>query len=432
MDKFSWVEGETYGTAMPAAPEGLADDTADFLTRAFRASGVLADDNRVASVVSLVPLNVGGSGSKLLLRVEYSRPAPDLHTELFVKFSRNFDDPVRDAARHMLVPEIRFAQLSTGHALPITVPRCYFADICTESQTGLMVTEVVPFGVDGVEPQLEKCMDHLMADPVTHYRPVVAALARLSGTFKAGLLSPEFQQVFPFDRELALAADPLLYRGEKLERRLSRLVDFVARHARLFPANVTGQAFLEDFPAQVRAFVAAEQAVRAYLYSDPDYVALCHWNANIDNAWYWRGADGELHCGLMDWGAVGQMHVAKSLYGSLSGARPDLWRDHLDGLLDLFVDEFSRCGGPALDRKKLRGDVLLFTALMGVAYLMDAPALIERYCPQLADIDDPLDDRLLGVEDARVQHHMLTMFLNQWQGGDMMSLVAAVQHHHLD
>ena len=29
-------------------------------------------------------------------------------------------------------------------------------------------------------------------------------------------------------------------------------------------------------------------------------IALCHWNANIDNAWFWREPDGALRCGLID------------------------------------------------------------------------------------------------------------------------------------
>ncbi len=91
-----------------------------------------------------------------------------------------------------------------------------------------------------------------------------------------------------------------------------------------------------------------------YLADHPDYVALCHWNANVDNAWFWRDHDGMLHCGLMDWGCAGQMNVAMALWGAMSGAETDLWDHHLDELLGLFVDEVRRCGGPDLGVPQLQ------------------------------------------------------------------------------
>ena len=90
------------------------------------------------------------------------------------------------------------------------------------------------------------------------------------------------------------------------------------------------------------------------LARDPDYVALCHWNANVDNAWFWRDTDDVLHCGLMDWGCVSQMNVGMAIWGAMSGAETELWNNHLDDLLQLFVDEVHSYGGPKLDTDELR------------------------------------------------------------------------------
>ena len=79
-----------------------------------------------------------------------------------------------------------------------------------------------------------------------------------------------------------------------------------------------------------------------------DYVALCHWNANIDNAWFWRDTGG-LHCGLMDWGCVSQMNLGMAIWGAMSGAETALWDEHFDELLDVFVD-----GVPPLRRSAPR------------------------------------------------------------------------------
>jgi len=38
-------------------------------------------------------------------------------------------------------------------------------------------------------------------------------------------------------------------------------------------------------------------AVRRQSQSDPKLIALCHWNANIDNAWFWRDEASVLRCG---------------------------------------------------------------------------------------------------------------------------------------
>ena len=56
-----------------------------------------------------------------------------------------------------------------------------------------------------------------------------------------------------------------------------------------------------------------------------------------------------MECGLMDWGNVSQMNVAMAVWGCLSAAEIWIWNDHLDELLDLFITEFERCGGPPLD-----------------------------------------------------------------------------------
>ncbi len=129
--------------------------------------------------------------------------------------------------------------------------------------------------------------------------------------------------------------------------------------------------------ADAPRIAAHEEFVARQLAADTDYVALCHWNANVDNAWFWRDTDG-LHCGLMDWGCASQMNVGMALWGAMSGAETSMWDRHLDELLDVFVTEFRRSGGPALDPNRLRRHTLLYAATMGVAWLLDVPALIRK------------------------------------------------------
>jgi hypothetical protein len=134
--------------------------------------------------------------------------------------------------------------------------------------------------------------------------------------------------------------------------------------------------FLACLRADVPRFAHHEHAVTGKLAADSDYVALCHWNANVDNAWFWRDADHVLHCGLMDWGCAGKMNVAMALWGATSGAETDLWDQYFDDLLRLFVSEVRARGGPKLDACELQNQVMLYVGIMTVAWLLDVPALI--------------------------------------------------------
>ena len=93
-----WVPGDMLGLSIPAHPEALRIAGQSYLTQAFRASGALPADNRVVAVTRFEDWPGGSTGRKLLLLCV--RPAPRLHTELFVKFSRDFADPLRDRSRY--------------------------------------------------------------------------------------------------------------------------------------------------------------------------------------------------------------------------------------------------------------------------------------------------------------------------------------------
>nr|MBP6723351.1 hypothetical protein [Halioglobus sp.] len=73
-----WVPGELLRLALPAHSAALAAGGEAFLTAAFRATGVLATDNRVARITQFQECSGGSTGTKLLLAVEYARPSPEL------------------------------------------------------------------------------------------------------------------------------------------------------------------------------------------------------------------------------------------------------------------------------------------------------------------------------------------------------------------
>jgi hypothetical protein len=403
-----WVTGDHLGLSMPSNPDALRAGGTAFLTKAFRAYG---SDSPVSRITQFTEVPGGSTGRKVLLRVEYAEPGA--LTDLFVKFSRDFDNPIRDRGKTQMESEVLFASLSHAPEFPITVPVTQFADYHRETGTGLLISERIPFGTNGIERQYHKCLDYEMPDPVAHYRALIAALGRLVGGHRSGRIP--VGDHFPVDMQAAQVGERAPISGAKLSRRLDQLADFAAASPGLLPANIRSPQFLSRLRADAPRFLEREPAVWDYLAGHPDYIALCHWNANVDNAWFWRDAGGVLHCGLMDWGCVGQMNVAMALWGAMSGAETDLWDHHLDELLGLFIDEIHRCGGPVLSVGELRRQIMLYVGIMTVAWLLDIPALIRKRFGDQTQALTRKEPRVKDDESVRAPLQMLTNALNLWE-----------------
>ena len=421
------VTGDQFGLAIPADPAGLRGGGARFLTDAFRASGALADDNCVTSVTGFREVTGGSTGRKVVLSVQYDKPQPGLHTDLFVKFSRDLDNLVRDRGKTQMEPEVRFATLSRVPGFPIAVPAVQFADYDRRTGTGILITERIPFGRRGIERQYHKCLDYEMPEPVEHYRALLTALARLAGTHRSGRLPADLTAHFPLDVQAATVGERAPRSADKLDRRLTQLAEFVETHPGLLPANVATPECFSRLREDVPRVAHHEHTIARLLAADSDYVALCHWNANIDNAWFWRDTDRVLHCGLMDWGCVSQMNVGMAVWGAMSGAEVDMWDRHLDELLRMFAAEVLRCGGPHLDPERLRRRTLLYAAVMGVAWLLDVPALMRKRFGAAAPTNR-LDPRIRDDESVRAPLQMLSNLLNLWERhrlGDLLDRALA-------
>jgi hypothetical protein len=411
-----WVTGDILGLPIPAHPEALRAGGEEFLTRAFRAEGSLSPDNRVTRITRFELCLGGSTGRKLLLSLAYEHPEPGLHEKLFVKFSRDFDDPIRDRGRTQMELEVRFAALSRTPGFPIAVPTCLFADYHVQSGTGILITQRIFYETHGVERHYEKCLDYQMPEPLDHYRALIRATARLAGAHRSGRLG-DIDHGFPFEPAKLSVGERVPYTAQQLQNRVARYAIFAEEFPQLLPDHIREPAFIAGLREEVARFPEHEAAIERFLGSQPDLIALCHWNANIDNAWFFRNADGMLECGLLDWGNASRMNVAMALWGSLSAAELTVW-DHLDELLALFVAEYRDSGGPVLAVREVELHLYLYIALMGLAWLLDAPPLIRRAIPDLAEAESRIDRRFEGSELARTQLHMLTVFLHLWQTRD--------------
>jgi len=320
--------------------------------------------------------------------------------------------------------EVRFASLSRAPDFPIAVPACHFADYHHDSGTGVLITQRIAFGTQPIERHYDKCLDYEMPEPLEHYRALIRAIARLAGSHKGGRLPARVAEQFPFDADRLSVSERAALSATELRGRVARFSDFAARFPRLLPPSITDPKFISQLAEQAVRFPEHEAGIKRFLNSRPELIALCHWNANVDNAWFWRNSRGELECGLIDWGHVSQMNIAMALWGALSAAEIELWERHLDELLALFVTEFRGSGGPDVDPGELRLHLQLYIAIMGLAWLLDVPALLEARIPDLGTAENRFDPRIKSVEALRVRLQMMSTFLHQWQAQDFAAALA--------
>ena len=168
-----WATGDATGLRIPVDADALRASGTRLLTEAFHRFGALTQDNRVVAITEFAEVDAGSTGRKLLLSVDCLEPGPP--PDLFVKFSRDLDNPERDRGRTQMEPEVAFAALAARDGFPITVPKVLFADYHDGSGTGVLITERIPFGANGIEGQYAKCMDYDMPYQLGHYRALLDA-----------------------------------------------------------------------------------------------------------------------------------------------------------------------------------------------------------------------------------------------------------------
>lgn len=411
--------GDDTGLVMPAHGEALARGGAAWLTDAFRRFGAIGPDQAVARIERLERCPGGSTGAKYFLDVAWEQPDPALHTALFVKFSRDFADRRRDhPGRYEMAAEAPFLAYTRAHGFPVRTAAPYFADYEYATGTGLVVTERVAFGEGGIEPHRPKTLDpETLPDPLPYYRATTGALAALAGAHKAGRLPPALDARFPWD-PVAGSADRIRADAAGLEALLADCRAFTQGCPQHFPERVRTEAFWESFARGVRLVRDKEEALQRFLTGDADLVALNHWNAHVDNAFFWREAEAEgrggaLRCGLIDWGRVGPITMGSALWGGLSAAHPAIWDEHLDHLLSRFVAAYADAGGPAVPAAVLERHLVLHVATMGVARVLAFPEIVRFRFPCVAEVA-PRDPALLAIEPARNCLHVYAVFLKLW------------------
>lgn len=420
------VAGDMTNVPFPTSVDAFHEAGLPFLNHAFHATGALAPGNSVVEIVGVKEFFGGGMGRKLWLDVRYARSDPNLAEQLFVKFTREFGDPLRELFSPVMEPEVRFALLSRRPDFPVSVPECYFGDYHRETKCGLLITARIPYGRDGVEPLRDKCLDYELPNPLEHYQALTRSMAALAAHHRAGRFGEEVDRYFPFDRAAAEAQPLIPYTAEQLQQKLDKLNAFAAEAPRLMSEALRDPSFLDGFGKGAMHVLERQRAIRAFLNDQSDMIALCHWNMNLDNGWFWREGEGTLQCGLLDWGGVSQMNLAMGFVGMTCAAETEFLARHEDDLMALLIDEYRTRGGPAIDLGSFRRSLKLAIALVGVAWMLDAPTLIEAEIPDVSVVRDRFDPALRDKFLPRAQLQLMTVFLDSWHRMEIGAEVSAL------
>lgn len=124
---------------------------------------------------------------------------------------------------------------------------------------------------------------------------------------------------------------------------------------------------------------------------------------NVDNTWWWRDAGKNLHMGALDWGGLGKISLPIKMWWALYACEHDFLKDHLDDLLQLFVDTYHSEGGPKVDVQVLRRG-FMFAALDQAVGLMGAVPFIYKLIPKKAWQAGEVKDR----NHSTLREHFLT------------------------
>jgi hypothetical protein len=405
--------GDHYGLEFPFTFDQLREFGPEFLTTAFRAAGTISEDNRVTEIVDVKPLSLRGASKNAFLSVAYAKPEAGLHTELFLKFPPD-GDRYKYPLTVMSHGEVEMHRLSQTAELPVLLAKYYFGDYCSFTTNYILITGCIDFGVAPIEPAYSKGRDHQIPDIDEHYRVLTKALAALVAAHKTGAMGNDVENIFPFPRA-ARDFDPLA----APEPAIDRLIDFIGRIApHLFVAEATTPEFLKQLRADLLFGLAHKDAVIAYLHRNIDYTGLCHPNLNVDNAWYWRDASGELKVGLLDWGGVGQMSIAQALSGMLMMPDPDMYIRLVQDVIATFVGEYAAQGGLSLapDELRFQYKVAIFSTSIWIVLTVVMDALRNFTDDDYKAMKDRFDSRLQdsGLATAII---WIDNILREWLDG---------------
>lgn len=437
--------GEWFNVTLPSTLSDVVSEAfgATWLTAAFHAAGTLSPDNAVVSIENFVELDLqgddaqGGAGQKAILTVQYAKPSPKLHNNLFIKVPWSYDvnpnwrtilssqygdGDGRELAVYVLAEDL----------IPVKIPRLYFADISRETTNYILILECIEYGKGNILPKSNKYQDHRLQDSHEYYYALMRALARVAAADKRGV----FDQVIDSFLGHVKRRPPVdthrrrLASQEWTNKLVDDLVEFQQLAPNIFPPEISGATFISKFRSQIVECSKYFTAASNWVESDERYTALCHVNLQIDNAYFWPRTDGEegLEAGLLDWYNTTRVPFAQCFLGCFSGAEPAVLGEHIQGLMECFVAEYSKAGGPQISAEIL----LLHFQLLSVQGLVGSFSFIKSdiysegpHRREWRSIKSTDDQRVMGRWNVRCRTIAIIQQLRFWENQNLARMMLA-------
>jgi len=339
----------------------------------------------------------GGAGLKILLKVKYKNgPSPTLGEGMFIKMPHEFtgkNERYKNSVTSfgMDWSEVTFYNVFGGRFgdLPFKSPRMYFCDICRKTTNFVNIVERIPYAKTGTMkvapgeyfPAPEKYRDWALPNNgIDLYYAHVKALAQFFGWHRKLRESTDqveklFMDEGTYQFKMNIFAEVAKSGPYNSKERDAWILEALKSNPHIqgfaggagFPPQVAlgffemckdfmnngcPQAWPKEFLTthfQARWVKEATRMAKycaemnAWSMLQPEYFALCHPNAQVDNAFYWKSAaSGEVVCGLLDWGGVNHSTITSCLGNGWIGAEPEVFVEHEEKIVQCFVDEFCK------------------------------------------------------------------------------------------
>jgi len=441
--------GMIYGLEFPWNEALLDEFGPEWLTKAFHTVGSLDKDNKVTKVIleQKIKVTTGNNGGKFLFEVEYEKDQPELHKKLFAKVPFALEGATKSDRLSSSVYkqpaelwEINTYRLLEA-TLPMKTPKFYYGDISNETSNWIIITERIDFhDFDGnnfgkplkkkdplpafqIEGPYDKCIDHnLRGNEKDYYSCLIRVGAKMAGMHKAGKMGPHeiLAKSFAWHPDpsdpAAWGVNPNASTGEvpkQMKAKIDMAVTFISDIGKvLFPKYATKEPFLTKLRTTIMTLCAYSSEINFWKFSNYDYVALGHMNLNVDNAYFWRNAEGQLDCGVFDWGNMGAGCMGHKLWWWFYCRDYEPFKRNLGKDLDLFIECYKSGGGPALDKGTMEM-MIIITALEQMVGLISAVPQILKMCPKkewpsIKDRYDPrIGDNIDGKSTIRLYLHVM-------------------------
>jgi len=346
--------------------------------------------------------NWGGACIKIILSVEYKNDAEDLCKQFFIKMPHPYDGK-NERYRSSVAgapgdwSEVMWYNTLAGR-LPCKTPRGYYSDMNRKTTNFCIVSEMIPMGRDKDKKLADykpgeilfppgKYRDWAIESVADYYYAHAKMMAEFFAWHRSVTVTwgeKAFDQVRSFfmddgswgwrahclgqmgrisgrgERDLQFrkwCEDPNMQgivQGQGFPPNiaggfLEMMTALVTEAPHIFPPDLVAAPFQEQLVKECTEMKNYVSEINLYSMVIPEYVALTHPNAQVDNAYYWKDEAGTVQAGLLDFGGIQLGSMSTCLANGWIGAEPEMMDEHEEKLVKYFLAEYQKKGGGELD-----------------------------------------------------------------------------------